>query len=266
MYNIRMRTTLLFAALALLPRLSCAETVRVVVPYFGSITDKYANAPYRLDLKDTGGLCGVYAQWINTEKFQANAFYYAAPDVNYSRVDGLHLNFDYYVLPAKNGKYAVGGGLESLRVDLEADHKVAGYSYLALKNDILYYYGRAGRYFYFRPGAFDVSLLPYAGYAFEKVTGDIYADFTGPGYYRGDIKDSSSYPVGGVNLGASYRHFIEAQAKWMRRFRSDGPLDDYSLMLNFFVSRRVGLSYRFKYMDEAEGSVSYHMGGVAVAF
>ncbi len=263
MYNIRMRYLLSLALL--LPSVCRAETVRVVAPYLGSITHHYESS--RLDLKDTGALRGVYAQWVNTEKFQANAFFYSAPDVNYSRVDGLHLNADYYLLPSRNGKYAVGGGIESLRVDLKADHKITGYDYLSMKNDILYYYGRAGRYFYFRPGAFDVSVMPYAGYALEDVSGDIYADPAfGPTPPRVSIDDSSSYAIGGVNLNASYNHFLEAQAKWMRRFHGDGPLDDCSLMLNFFFTRRFGVSYRFKYMEETSGSVVYHMGGVAITF
>lgn len=244
-----------------------AETIRIVAPYLGSITNEYANEAYHLDLRDTARMEGVYAQWINTKVFQANAFVYRAPDVNYSRVKGLHLNLDFYYKPTAAGKWVAGAGLESLNIDMSAGGNIAGLSAFDLDNTVSFYYARSGRYFYFKSGPADFSMLPYAGYATEKISGEIVMDTPSPSPARTvDIGDSDSHPIAGLNLNATVWHFIDLQAKWMGRFKDGDRLDEYSALANFYLNRHWGLSYRFKYMEYGSSSNAYHLGGVVYAF
>jgi len=260
------RIILLLALAAALYTPASAETLRIISPYLGSITNKYADPARGLDLRDTAQMRGLYAQWINTEKFQANAFYYGAPEVNYSRVTGLHLNLDFYFRPTPAGKWVAGAGLETLNIDLSAGNKIAGLNSFDMDNDILFYFARAGRYFYYKKGLLNASLLPYAGYAREKITGDITMDPPGPGVVRVNLDDKDGQALAGLNLNATLAHFIDLQGKWMGRFKDGERLDEYSLMANFYLSRHWGLSYRYKYMEYGSSSNGYHLGGVAYCF
>lgn len=263
-----MRTALitLLAIAGLAAGQAQAETIRIVAPYLGSITNEYANEAYQLNLRDTGRMEGVYAQWINTKVFQANAFFYRAPDVNYSSVKGLHLNLDFYYKPTAAGKWVAGAGLESLNIDMSAGRNIPPLNAFDLDNDVLFYFARIGRYFYYQAGPADFSLLPYAGYAHERVNGEILMDPPGPGTVRVKIDDKDDHPIAGLNLNATLWHFIDLQAKWMGRFKDGDRLDEYSALANFYLNRHWGLSYRFKYMEYGSSSNAYHLGGVAYVF
>lgn len=261
---------LLFILAAGLPAVPArAETIRIIAPYIGSITNKYSNSAYNLDLKDTGEMDGVYAQWINSEKFQANGFFYRAPGVNMSVVTGLHLNADYYLKPTKSGKYAVGAGLENLDIAMSAGAKIAGLRSFDMDNDILFYFLRAGRYFYYKAGPADFSVMPYAGYARETVNGkiELRPQFPPTATIKYvDIDDDSNYPLFGLNLDTTIAHFLQVQGKWMGRYKDGKSLNEYSVMANIFLDRHWGLSYRYKYMRYDSEFVEYNLAGVAYCF
>jgi len=263
-------TALAFLVLAAaLPRPAPAETVRIIAPYIGSITHKFENSAYNLNLKDTGEMDGIYVQWINTEKFQANAFYYGAPNINFSDVTGLHLNFDYYLKPAKAGKWVIGAGLEDLEIDMSAGRNIAGLKSFDMDNDVLFYFARAGRYFYYKKGLLDASLLPYAGYAHEKVSGEIRLERLFGPFPRTstiEIGENDDHPLAGVNVNATFAHFLDLQAKWMGRFKDEETLNEYSLLFNLYLSRHWGLSYRYKTMEYGSSSATYNLGGVVYCF
>lgn len=210
---------------------------------------------------------GVFAQWINTDVFQANVFLYGAPNVNYSDVTGLHGNFDYYLKPTAAGKWVAGAGLENLNIDMKAGSHIARFSSFDMDNTVLFYYLRAGRYLYYKNGLLDVSLLPYAGWAHEKITGNIAMDVTGPmPPLNIDIGDSDDYPLAGLNLNVTLAHFLDLQAKWMGRFKDAETLNEYSLMANIFLNRHWGLSYRYKYMEYGSSSNRYNLAGLTYVF
>jgi len=255
------------ALLLVLPASLSAETIRLIVPYTGSLTNKYVSETYGLSLRDTGEMHGFFAQWLNTEKFQVNAFVYTAPVVNYSDVDGLHLNADYYLRPTPAGKWVLGAGLETLDIKMDAGRNIPGLTAFALDNTVSFYYGRAGRYFYYKKGWLSSSLLPYAGWARETVAGELRLNPAGPAPAMTiDIDDSDSHALAGLNLNATIAHFIDLQGKWMGRFKDGATLDEYSLMVNIFLNRHWGLSYRYKYMEYGSSSNGYHLGGVAYVF
>lgn len=257
----------LLALTTILPCRAEAETLRIVAPYIGSVTNEYVNDSYHLDLRDTARMEGVYAQWINTEVFQANAFLYRAPDVNYSRVRGLHLNLDFYYKPSKAGKWVAGAGLEDLSIEMSAGRNIPGLALFDMDNRVRFHFLRAGRYFYFNKGLLAASLLPYGGCAREKVTGDITMDVLGPSPLRTvDIGDSDSHALAGLNLSATFAHFLDVQAKWMGRFKDGETLNEYSLLANIYFSRHWGLSYRHKRMEYGSSSNAYNLAGVVCAF
>ena len=267
--SIQTQTLALLLLSAALPGFASAETIRIITPYIGSITNKYANTAYSLDLKATGEMNGIYAQWLNTKKFQVNGFYYRAPNINYSDVTGLHLNFDYYMKPSEAGKWVTGIGLEDLNIDMSAGQNITGLKSFDMDNDVLFYYLRAGRYFYYRKGLMDASLMPYAGYAHEKITGEIRMERRFGPFPRAstiDIGESDNHPLAGINLNATFAHFIDLQAKWMGRFKDGERLDDYSLMANIYLTKHWGLSYRYKYMEYGSSSNSYNLAGATYCF
>lgn len=241
--------------------------IRIVTPYAGAITNEYADTAYGLDLSDSGPMRGLYAQWLDTGRFQANAFYYQAPDVNYSRVEGLHLNFDVYFLASKSGKWAVGGGLENLSIDMSAGSAIPGLTSFDLDNRVRFYYARAGRYFYQSFGGLETSLLPYAGLAREEIDGEVALDPAGfAPLIRSEIKSSDRHAMAGLNLKAVFRHFLEVQWKWMGRFKEEGRLDEYSFLANIYLNRHWGLSYRYKFMEYGSSSNSYGLAGLVYCF
>jgi len=265
--QLKILTFLLLSAVLSAP--AAAETIRIITPYIGSITNEYANPAYSLDLKDTGEMDGIYAQWINTEKFQANAFYYRAPNINFSDVTGLHLNFDYYLKPSEAGKWVAGAGLEDLNINMSAGRHIAGLKSFDMDNDVRFYYLRAGRYFYYKNGLLNASLLPYAGYAHEKITGEINMErLHGPMPRAStiDISESDNHPLAGLNLNTTFAHFFEVQAKWMGRFKDGERLDEYSLLANIYLNRHWGLSYRYKYMEYGAASNKYNLAGLVYCF
>ncbi len=255
----------LFTLAAVLPVSASAATIRIITPYIGTLASEYSGNG--ISLKDTGEMDGLYAQWINTDKFQANGFYYRAPDVSYSLISGMHLNFDYYIKPSKSGKYVVGAGFEDINIDMSAGTHIAGLNSFDMNNDVRFYFLRAGRYFYYKTGALDASLLPYAGYAHEAISGDIHMDVAGPPPpMTVDISDTDNHPLAGINLELTFAHFISVQGKWMGRFKKHETLNDYSLMANLFLTRHWGLSYRYKYMEYGSSSDRYNLAGLTYCF
>ncbi|HBA59332.1 MAG TPA: hypothetical protein DCZ92_00635 [Elusimicrobia bacterium] len=237
----------------------------MITPYTGYLTNKYASSS--LELKDTGEMNGLYAQWIDTDKFQANIFYYRAPNVNYSLVNGLHLNADYYLLPTKAGKYAVGAGMENLYISLSAGNNIPGQRLFDMDNEVLFCYVRGGRYFYFKKDKVDLSVMPYAGLARESVNGDLIMERVANNpSVTVSLDDKAGYGLLGLNIDAVFAHFLQVQAKWMGRYNAGERLDEYSLMANIFVSRHWGLSYRYKYMEYNSESNEYNLFGVAYSF
>lgn len=263
--KISMLTAVLICLTAAGP--AAGAVIRIITPYAGSIANKYADAGYGLDLSDTGSMRGLYAQWLDTERFQANAFYYQAPEVNYSRVEGMHFNFDLYLLPSRSGKWAAGGGLEDLSIDMSAGGYIPGLTSFDLENRVRFYYLRAGRYFYGGFGAMDLSLMTYAGLARERIDGEVALDPAGfAPLIRSDISSSDGHALAGLNLKAVFRHFIEVQGKWMGRFKNEGRLDEYSFLANIYLNRHWGLSYRYKYMEYGSSSNAYGLAGLVYCF
>jgi opacity protein-like surface antigen len=266
------------ALLALLVGALYAEDIRVVVPYLGMATNAYQKTDpyYTIDWNDTKLMEGLYFQWINPDRFQANTFLYHSADINYSQFWGGHLIGDFYVLSDRLGKVAVGAGLEVLRLDTDAGDAESAQYIFDLKLPLTLYapYARAGHYFYFGSSAkVLVSVFPWLGVEYDITRGDIslVADTDGPGPggltpREQSLDDETLYGLTGLSLSATIMHFIELQAKYKLTFNADDLLSTWDAMSNVFFTRHWGVSYRFKYMLSTSGSTSYHIGGIAYVF
>ncbi len=245
-----------------------AEDIRIVVPYLGAATDVYKDDAKGIDLTDTRLMEGLYLQWVNPELFQANVFVYHSADINYSQLWGVHLIGDVYVWSDPLGKAALGAGLDMLRLDMDAGDNIVPLKSFELPMTLYAPYVRAGHYFNFGSGGMvSLSVLPWAGAEYDITRGDL--SFVPPGppmTIKQSIDDETLYGLAGINAGAVIMHFIEIQAKYRATFNEDDYLNTFDAMLNFYLNRHWGVSYRFKYMETTSGSVSYHIGGIAYVF
>jgi len=259
-----MRHALVLSALvAAFPGPAAAETKRIITTYVGNVTN--TNATY--NLKGTGDIAAIAAVWTNTDKFQTYAYFYRIPNVNYSDVNCFDMNFDYYLNPSKAGKWVVGGGLENQNTNMSAGDNIHPYASADMNEANLYYFMRAGRYFYYTKGPLSASILPFTGYFHEKDTGEIRATLSGyPSPIVQSLDTSSSSPLAGLNLGATIAGFIAFQANWMGRVGTEKPWNEYVLVTTVYLSRHWGLSYRYKYKQNGPSSSSYNLAAVSCIF
>jgi len=253
------------ALLALLAGVLQAEDIRVVVPYLGAATNVYENPDLPNALKDTKLMEGLFFQWVNPDRFQANAFIYHSADINYSQLWGGHLIGDFYVWSNRLGKAAVGAGFEVISLDMDAGvGEILPGSTFQLPLKIYVPYARAGHYFNLGSRSkVLLSVFPWAGVEYDITRGDITIV---PGPPPINIDDETLYGIAGLSVSATIMHFIELQAKYKATFNADDLLHAVDAMANVFFTRHWGLSYRFKYMQSTSGSTSYHLGGIAYVF
>jgi len=257
----RTRALAVLVMAAVLPGPAAAATRIIIAPYVGSVTN--SNATYRI--KDTSELDAIYAQWMNTEKFQVNSFYYRIPRINYSRVNDLQLSFDLYLKPSAAGKWVAGAGMEDQKTAMSAGGHIAPYTSFDMDKNVLFYYLRAGRYFYHKKGWLDASLFPYIGYAREKTTGEAIINAA----ITRDVSASDSYPLGGISVNTTFAQFIVLQANWMGwlgSFKNVDRMDEYTLTTGIYFSRHWGLSYRYKYKKYGPSASSYNLGSIVYLF
>lgn len=269
----KMKKAAAVALLALLAAAVPAQNIRIAVPYLGVATNVYEDDESSIDSSDSALMEGFFFQWVNPDLFLANAFIYHSADINHSQLWGGHLIGDFYVWSDPLGKAAVGGGIEVIRLDMDAGDEFSD-SYLydfELPTTMTIPYVRAGHYFNF--GSRDkvaLSVFPWVGAEYDITRGDVsfVVDPPGPGSFPVDesIDDETFYGIAGLNVGATIMHFVELQAKYRLTFNENDLLHTFDGMANVYFSRSWGLSYRYKYMQSTSGSTSYHIVGIAYVF
>ena len=248
------------------------KNIRIVAPYLGSATNVYKNEEQALDLKDSSLLKGLYIQWVRPDVYQWNVFISQASDINYSTMWGGHFIFDYYFDVAEKHRNVIGAGFEFIRIDMDAGSKIAPLTDFTLLNAISIPYVRVGRYFLFGSsgggeGTFGLSVLPWLGVEYEIVNGEVsFVPPWPPSTVTEEIEDRYVFPLVGLNLKATILHFIDAEVKYAARFDADVYFSDVSAIANVFFTRHWGLSYRFKYFENINGSIAYNIWGIAAVF
>lgn len=252
-----------------------AEDIRIVAPYVGSLTDVYKDDSHQLDLKDTGLITGLYFQWINTERYQWNAFLYYAPEVNYTKVIGGHFIFDYYVGPDWHGKFVLGAGLEAMRNKMDAGSHIEGLSAFDMDYTVWTPYLRAGKYFKTEVGPAELSLLPWAGIEPLWIRGDLSQTVDLSAVHMPDMELPTIsmdafhlYSIAGANLRIMLFHFVDLEGKYQATYGSWHAYSTVNAIANVFFRRDMAFTYRYKYMQSLEGtgSDSYHFFGLAYIF
>jgi hypothetical protein len=262
-----MKKIIAAALIALFAGAAYAEDIRVVVPYVGWAMSEYKDDAQGLDLDGGGLMEGLYLQWINPDLFQANAFLYYAADVMDAPVIGGHLIADVYVLSDPLGKLAVGAGVEVLQPGASTEVLMGPPPAVTIDvtPTITAPYARVGHYFYFGSGSQTlVSLFPWVGAEYDIVRGEV--TFDPSPIPDQSIDDETWFTIAGLNLGVTFMHFIELQAKYRATFNADDFLNTFDGMLNFYLNRHWGVSYRYKYMQSTSGFTSYHIAGIAYVF
>lgn len=248
-----------------------AGDIRIVCPYAGPIADVYQNEGYHLNLEDQSLLKGVFFQWLNPERYQWNAFVYQASDINYSTLWGGHFIFDYYIFASKRGKFVIGTGVECLRITMDADSGIAPLKNVELLNNLLIPYARFGYRFQFNRRGCSASILPWMGAEYERTRGDLELAMDPPGpapavVRTEDIANDRCLGLAGLNFNATLFHMLDLEAKVHRAFDARVGYSTATGMVNVFLTRRYGLSYRVKYMELEKGSDLYHIFGIAFLF
>lgn len=243
-----------------------AEKIGVITPYLGNIENTYKNDTY-FDLQDSGPMKGVYLQVIDTKRYQTNIFLYKSEDINYSTIIGSHFIFDYYLNVCEKTKNVIGAGMSYLQIDMSAESEFSPIMDFELENAIYSPYIRLGRYYYFDSGSAKYSIMPWAGYEYELVRGNLSgAMLWFPFLLEEDIEDDQGYLMTGININAKFYHFINTKIKYSCRSGGGDMFDTLCFMGDLYLNRNWGLSYRFKYFEITGGSNMYNMFGLIYSF
>jgi hypothetical protein len=248
--------------------------VAVAARYDGWITNEFQYKEYDMKSKDTSWMTGLYLQYVDPTLFQINGFFYYSPDVNYSKVTGMHVNGDGYFLNGEWGSLVVGVDIEKIKIRMDAGSHLQGYMMGAwytinnfkVDNDVLFMMARTGaRINILRDSLASVSVFPYIGATRETVTGSVSLTPPGPPV-NVKIDEKDWYPSFGVNITGRFFHFIECTAKYLGRAKKNDYMSSYTGQLNVYVTMYAVLSYQFKYMDMGEGYDMYHILGAGIVF
>jgi len=241
-----------------------AENVRVVTPYLGVLSKSHEDSQAGLNLEDTALMKGLYLQWVNPDRFQANVFGYQVSDVIYSTIWGAHAIVDYYFDVTERSKNVVGVGSEIVAMDMDAKDNISPYTSFKLTNNVTVLYARLGRYFYFGPASASFSLMPWTGTELDMTRGEVSMTPGPPGAM--DFSTNTVLAITGINAKARLYHMVEIDAKYSAAYDADAYYNRATVMTNVYLTRHWALSYRFHYGETSDGTASYHLGGVAYAF
>ena len=271
------KTTFLLAFMILVSKsaLSHADTLRIITPYVGPITNTITSTTTGSKIKDRALLEGIYYQQINPDSYQWNFFLYTSQNINQSDLYGGHIIADRYFKKTDKGKFVIGAGMDSL--DLSSSPIAVTNSVdISVAHTIYAPYVRAGYYFNFNKDKnFKYTLMPWAGFETDVVRGEIKADIKPkfPGQpaisSRTNIDHTYEYGLAGLQLNLDYNHFLNCKIKYHRKFSFDsesGDLHNASAMVNLFFSKEWGVSYRYKYFEEITGTNNYHIFGISYLF
>jgi hypothetical protein len=248
-----------------------AQDIRIICPYVGPITNTYKDDERKMDLKDNSLLKGLFFQVVRPDRYQWNAFIYQSSNINYSTIWGGHFIFDYYLPSGEQNKFVIGTGIEYLRINMDADSSIYPLKNLELLNQIYIPYVRLGYRLQFNSEHAKLAVLPWAGVEYEGVNGSIKISIKPSRFAplittRQKIDESNTFGMAGLNLNAHIYHMFEAELKYYGAFDDKSYYSTVNAMVNIFVSRNFGFSYRAKYMEIDKGSDTYHIFGLAFVF
>lgn len=248
-----------------------AKRTRIATVNAGIYANEYGDSASGVELEDSAPFYGAYLQWVEAGKFQANLFGYVAPDVNYSRVSGIHCNADGYFLKNALGSAAAGIDFERIDISMDAGDAIGGLESFEMDNAVTFALFRGGFRFAREFGpTLSATLFPYGGVALERVDGEVRVNPMGPPQYTPetavDISDSLAYFSWGANLTVRAFHFIEVTGKYQMRMRDGDNLSTVTAQANVYMTRHLAATYQYKYMEMTDGSDRYSLFGLGFVF
>ncbi len=258
--NISIKLFILFSLFATV----FAKDLLIIAPYYGNISNTYTNSKYGLNMEDTQMMDGIYAQFVSPENGQTNIFLYQAPNVNYSKVTGLHALSDWYF--GQGDKWVIGLGYDNIIINMDAGNHIAGLDLFKLDNDVKEVYLRLGKYF--SAGEYygvTTRFLPYLGYGTETVAGSIVLNPSGPAPLMTiPVYSQQNYPLAGLNGHFEFHHFITIDAKHMVMFQTAKNIRTTTIEANLYFTKNLGLTYQYKNMEQTNGSDIYSIAGIVL--
>ncbi len=242
-----------------------AESVTIVTPYFGTEENTYIDESYGLKLKDSQNTKGLFIQSINPDEYQWNAFFYNTNNINDSDLLGLNFIYDRYFGKTQKVQNVVGIGANYLKMKLDSVN-VPGLSEFQMDQDILSLYLRIGRYYKFDQGRFNFTVMPWMGGEWDHSEGTVLTDYPGPGSATSEIEDNQYSCIAGMNFKMNFRPFLQIEAKPGITYLDGECYWKKSAMVNVFLTKNIGLSYRYDYHENSSGKDTLSIFGVAVVF
>ena len=246
-----------------------AGNITVIAPYYGTENNTYVNSEYGLNLEDSAAFKGLYLQSVNPEKHQWNLFLYRTDNINYSDLNGFNFICDYYFGKSHGSKNVAGVGMNYLKLDMKGEQvPTAGGPLDAfdLDMDICSFYARVGKYYNYDRGKFNFRFMPWAGGQLNHSRGKGTVDYPGPGKASFKIDNNRYYWITGLNFKADYCHFLQFEAKHCITFDQNDFYHKTTVMVNVFLTRNLGLSYRYNHQETCAGKDSYNLFGIAAVF
>ncbi|MDD5456825.1 MAG: hypothetical protein PHV30_07325 [Candidatus Margulisbacteria bacterium] len=243
-----------------------AKDILMMAPYYGTILNTYENSSYGLNLQDTQMMDGLFVQYLNSGLGCINAFFFQAPQVNFSRVIGVHSNADMYF--GDGDKWVLGLGYDNIVIKMDAGNNISGLTSFKMDNNVKEVYVRFGKYISIGEWfGLITRLLPYIGYGTESVGGSVTVDPAGPAPSTAKpIDDGQNYLLAGLNSKFSFLHFLNFDAKYMVMFQKVKPINIVTLQANLFLTQNWGISYQYKYMELSNGKDIYNIAGIDYVF
>ncbi|MCX7984016.1 MAG: hypothetical protein N3A63_03825 [Bacteroidetes bacterium] len=254
---------------------SLTQSFNILCPYIGSITSEYSSDVRQVRLHDKSSMAGIFFQSITPETYQWNLFGYYAPNINYGTVFGGHIAFDYYVPlcysenKRSSQNIVAGCGSEYIHINIDANNNISPFTDFTISNSITVPYVRAGYQHIIHSTHWRISLFPWIGVQYQHIRGKLRFEMDPPGptplFRREENIGSNKYfALTGLNVNTRFFHVLEIEAKYYGAFRNNEHHSNASWMVNVYLSRSLGLSYRGKYIEFSNGYDIYNIVGIAL--
>jgi hypothetical protein len=267
--NLKLSLTLVILGVLVIAKPVLGESFTIVTPYYGIEDNTMEYGKYGVELEDSAPMKGLYLQNVNPDKFQWNLFLYRTEHINYSDLWGFNFIYDYYFGTHDNIKNVIGLGMNYLDNNLMGEDVPTKFGKLpAMQMDfsVTSYYLRIGRYYDFGNDQLHCSVLPWAGWEWDRTDGEGFVAISPRYSVKFPMDDEQSTLLVGLNFKMTFHHFLQAELKHSVVCDHDDYLNRSSAMVNLFFTKNIGLSYRYNRQELAMGTDEHSMLGIAVVF
>jgi hypothetical protein len=240
------------------------ESFTIVTPYSGIEENTYVDKSNNLKLKDSQNTEGLYVQSIDPEKYQWNVFLYKTDNINYSDLSGFNFIYDRYFGTDSGVQNVAGIGANYLKMDLDG-MRLGPMGSFKMDQDILSLYLRIGRYYKYDLDKLHFTVMPWVGGEWDHLQSSGSIDF-GRGAKTFENGEEQYSWLTGINLKMNFQHFLQLEVKPAVTYLNGECYWKKSAMVNVFLTKNLGISYRYDYHETSSGKDALSIFGVAVMF